>query len=150
MWTGEGASSQPSLRRGRDNRQTDNNETTQPQRFGALTCHQIRCHVAGAAYAVCPQLAAVHSVLPSKTVGTIKSNFSTFLLVADHLHTRSSRSKGRPRRDGRAAHVERVTEPDQNIPSHGRARQGGVRVVAYGGCARVATAIFVTVTLKNH
>ena len=43
-----------------DNRQTDD-ETTQPQLFGALTCHQIRCLAAGAAY-VCPQCrsATVH------------------------------------------------------------------------------------------
>ena len=34
-------SSQSSCERGHDNRQTDG-ETTQPQRFGALTCHQIR------------------------------------------------------------------------------------------------------------
>lgn len=45
--------------------------------------------------------------------------------------------------DGRRT-WERVTESDQNTPSHGRARQGGVRVVAYGGRARVAAAIFVT------
>ena len=45
-----------SLRRGND-KSTDG-ETTQPQRFGAHTCHQIRCLAAGAAYAVCPQLAA--------------------------------------------------------------------------------------------
>ena len=43
----------------RTRQQTDrHSETTQPQRFGALTCHQIRCLAAGAAYAVCPQLAA--------------------------------------------------------------------------------------------
>ena len=52
-----GRFSQSSLRRGHDNRQTDG-ETTHPQRFGTLTRHQIRCHAVGAAYAVCPQLAA--------------------------------------------------------------------------------------------
>ena len=52
---------------GHDDRQTDS-ETTQPQRFGAPTCHQIGCLAAGAAYAACAPVAGAPSQPASSRV----------------------------------------------------------------------------------